>query len=92
MHADIGERTTLCGNDATLLERAKEKLKVWLLKQRLCWAFWVRGVGDNDIKLILIIIQEFKSISNVDLYLGVLEADSHAWEVLLRQSNHSLIW
>jgi hypothetical protein len=69
---DIGKRTTLCGNNATLLESSEKQLEVWLLEQALCWSLWVRRVGNDDIKLILVVIQEFEAISNVNLDLGVL--------------------
>jgi hypothetical protein len=69
---DIGERTTLCGNNATLSESSKEQLKVWLLEQALCWSLWIRRIGDDHIELVLVVVQEFEAVSDVDLDLGVL--------------------
>jgi hypothetical protein len=87
---DRGKHTTLCGNNATLLESSEEEFKVWLLEQALCWSLWVRGVSDDDVKLILVVVQELETISNVDLDLGVLVADGHARQILLRETDDSL--
>jgi len=80
----------LCGDYATLPESSEKQLKVWLLKQALSWSFWVGGVGDDNIKLIFIVVQELEAISNVDLDFGVLVTDSHAWKVLLGETDNSL--
>ena len=69
---DKGERTTLCGNNATFFESSKEQLKVWLLEQALCWSLWVRGIGDDDIELVLIVVQELETVPDMDLDFGVL--------------------
>ena len=69
---DKGERTTLCGNDTTLFESSKEQLKVGLLEQALCRPLRIRGIGDDDIELVLIVVQELEAVSDVDLDLGVL--------------------
>lgn len=79
------------GSDNTaFLESIEEELEVWLLEQSFSWPFWIRRIGDDNVELVLVIIEEFKAISNVDLDLGVLVADGHAWEVLLGQTDDSL--
>jgi hypothetical protein len=60
------------------------------LEQTLSWSLWVRGVGDDDIKGILVVIQELEAISDMYLNLGVLEANRHAREELLREANNGL--
>lgn len=85
-----GERTTLCRDDTTLLEGAEEELEVWLLEERLGWSLWVGGVGDDDIELVLVVVEELESVADVDLDLRVLVADGHAREVLLGETDDSL--
>jgi len=80
----------LCGNNATFLQSTEEQLKVWLLEQALGRSLWVRGVGYDDIELVLVVVQKLESISNVDLDLGVLVADCHSWEVLLGEADDGL--
>lgn len=80
----------MSGNDTSFLESTEEQLEVWLLEQALSWSLWVGGVGDDNIELVLVVIQELESISNVNLNLWVLVADGHAWEVLLGQTDDSL--
>ena len=87
---DIGERTTLSGDNSTFLKSSKEQLKVWFLEQALGWAFWIGRVGNDDVELILVVIQKLEAISNVCLDLWVLVADGHFWEILLRKTDHSL--
>ena len=81
---------TLCSNNAAFFKSFEEQLKVWLLKQALCWSFWIRGVGDYNIKLVLVVVEELEAISDIDLDLGVLIGDGHAWDVLLRKTDNSL--
>lgn len=90
MHANLGECTTLCSDDTSLFEGAIEQLEVWLLEETLCWPFWIRGIGDNDIELIFIVIQKLETITNVDFDLRVLVADGHSRKVFLGKANNSL--
>ena len=90
MHADNGEPTTLSRDDTTLLKSTKEELEVWLLEQSLGWTLWVGRVGDDDIELVLVVVEELESISNVDLDLWVLVADGHSWEKLLGETDNGL--
>ena len=80
----------MCRNNATLLESSKQKLEVWLLEKHLGGSLWVRGVSDDDVELVLVVIKELESISDVDLDLGVLVADGHSWKVLLREADDGL--
>lgn len=78
------------GDNSAFFESSKKQLEVRLLEQALGWALWVGGIGNNDIELVLVVIQKFESISDMCLYLWVLVADGHAWEVLLGKSDDSL--
>lgn len=92
MLLDKGEPTTLSRDDTTLLESTKEELEVWLLEESLGWALWVGRVGDDDIELVLVVVKELESISNVDLDLWVLVRDSHSWEELLGETDDGLVY
>jgi hypothetical protein len=87
---DKEERTTLCSNNSPVLEGTEQQFEVWLLEQALCWSLWVGRIGDDNIKLILVIIQELESISNVSLDLWVLVTDCHAGKVFLGETDHGL--
>jgi hypothetical protein len=83
--------TTLCGDDTTFAEGAIEELKVSLLEEGLSRALWVAGVCDDDVELALLVFEELEAVANDGLGLGVLEADRHAGQVLLRETNDSLV-
>jgi hypothetical protein len=87
---DKGERTTLCSNNSAVLEGTEQQFEVWLLEQALCWSLWVGRIGDDNIKLILVIIQEFESISNMSFDFWVLVTDCHPGKVLLGETDHGL--
>jgi hypothetical protein len=87
---DKGERTTLCSNNSPIHEGTEQQFEVWLLEQALCWSLWVGRIGDNNIKLILVVIQELESISNVSLDLWVLVTDCHAGKIFLGETDHGL--
>jgi hypothetical protein len=78
---------TLGGNDTLLGERLLQQLKVWLLEKSLGWTLWIRRVGDDDIKVVLVFLQELETIANVDSNLWMLEANRHGWKVLLGDFN-----
>lgn len=78
------------GDNTTLLQSTKQKLKVGLLEQRLGGTFWVRGVGDNDVEFVLVVFEKLEPIADVDLALGVLESLGHVGKVLLGETNDSL--
>jgi hypothetical protein len=60
------------------------------LEQTLCWSLWIRRVGNDDIKLILVIIQELESVSNMNLNLRMLITNGHSRKVLLGETDDSL--
>jgi hypothetical protein len=73
------------------LQSSEQKLKIWLLEQRLCRAFRIRRIGNDNIKLILIVFEELEAVSNMDLCLGVVEPNRHMGEILLGKANNSLL-
>lgn len=79
------------GDDTSLPQCAKQELKVRLLEETLGGTFWVTAVGDDDIKLSLPVLEELEAIADVGLDSRVLEPNRHAWEVLLAQSDDSLV-
>lgn len=68
-----------------------EELEVTLLEEGLGGAVGVGGVGDDDVELVLVVVEELEAVADVDGGLGVLEADSHAGEVLLGETDDSLV-
>jgi hypothetical protein len=82
--------TTLGSNNTAIAEGLIEELKVGLLEQRLGGTLGVGRVGDNHVECVLILGQELKAIANVDLDLGVVEANSHIGKILLGEANDSL--
>jgi hypothetical protein len=78
-------------DDTTLTESAVQELKVRLLEKSLGRALWVARVGDDNIKLVLLVLEELKAVADNGLSLGVIEANGHAGEVLLRQADDSLV-
>ncbi len=78
------------GDDTSITQSVSEKLKVGLLEEALSGTFGVGAVGDDNIELVLALLQELESIANVDLDVGVLEADAHAGQVLLGDTDDSL--
>lgn len=87
---DKGEPTTLSRDDTTLLKSTEEELEVWLLEQSLGWALWVGRVGNDDIELVLVVVEELESISDVDLDLWVLVGNGHSWKELLGETDDGL--
>jgi hypothetical protein len=81
----------LGGDDAALAESALEELEVGLLEQRLGGALGVGGVGDDDVELVLVVVEELEAVADVDLDVGVLVADGHAGQVLLGKTDDSLV-
>lgn len=80
----------MCGNDTALAERAVEQLEVGLLEERLGRALGVRRVRDDDVKLVLVVVEELEAVADVHLDLGVRVPGGHAGEVLLGQAYDSL--
>lgn len=68
-----------------------EELEVRLLEQALGRAIRVGGVGDDDIKLALLLVEKLEAVANVGLDGRVLVANSHTREVLLGETDDSLV-
>src|SRR4051794_39958131 len=85
------ERTTLGSNNTTLFQGSVEKLKIRFLKQRLCRAFRVAAVGDDDIEFILAVREEFEAVSDMNVDRRVLISDGHAGEVFLADPDNGLV-
>jgi len=80
----------LSGNDTTVAQGGVQQLKVRLLEKRLSRAFGVGAVGDDDVELVDVVLQEFEAVGNVDGDVGVFESDGHAAEVLLGETDDGL--
>jgi hypothetical protein len=83
--------TTLGGDDAALAESALEQLEVGLLEEGLGGALGVGRVGDDDVELVLVVVEELEAIADVHLDLGVLVSDAHAGQVLLAEADDGLV-
>lgn len=83
-------RTTLSGDDAAVPQGVVQKLEVRLLEEALGRALRVGRIGDDDVEGVLIVLEELEAIANVYLGFGVLEADGHAREVLLGETDDGL--
>ena len=79
------------GDDTAFTQSTVQELEVRLLEESFCGTLWVRAVRDDHIKGILVVLQELESVANMDLHLGVVEADAHAWEVLLAKTDDGLV-
>jgi len=83
--------TTLRGNHTTFSQSVIQQLKIRFLEERLCGSFRVRGIGNDDIKLVFLVLEEFESIADVHFDGGVLEANRHARQVFLGQANDGFV-
>jgi hypothetical protein len=81
----------LSSNDTALTKSVVEELEVALLEESLSGTIRVRGVGDDDVELVLVVVEELEAITNVGLGLGVVEATGHGREVLLGETDDSLV-
>jgi hypothetical protein len=81
----------LSSNDTALTKSIVEELEVALLEESLSGTIRVRGVGDDDVELVLVVVEELEAITNVGLGLGVVEATGHGREVLLGETDDSLV-
>ena len=79
------------GDDAALTKGALEELEVGLLEEGLGGALGVGGVGDDDVELVLVVVEELEAVADVHLDLGVLVSDAHAGQVLLAKTDNSLV-
>jgi hypothetical protein len=78
-------------NDTSLAESAAQQLKVWLLEESLGRSLRVGGVGDDDIELVLLVLEELEAVADNGLGLGVVEANGHAGKVFLGKTNDGLV-
>jgi hypothetical protein len=85
------EHTTLSGNDTALTKSVVEELEVALLEESLGGTIGIGGVGDDDVELVLVVVEELEAIADVSLGLGVVEATGHGGEVLLGETDDSLV-
>lgn len=85
------QRTTLGGDDTAFAQRIVKKLKVGLLEEGLGGTLGVGGVGDDNIELVLVVLEELEAVADVLPGLGVLEADAHAGQVLLGDTDDGLV-
>ena len=83
--------TTLGGDDAALAQGALEELEVGLLEESLGGALGVGGVGDDDVELVLVVVEELEAVADVDLDVGVLVSNAHARQVLLAETDDGLV-
>lgn len=80
----------MSGNDTAFTQGVEQQLEIGFLEQGLCWSFWVRTVSDDDVKFVLAVCEELESIGHVHLYIRVLEADAHSWEVFFGDADDGL--
>lgn len=76
-HACDGLRghTTLGRDHTTLAQCTVQQLEVRFLEERLGRPFWIAGVGDDDVELVLPVREEFEAVADMYLDRWVLEAD-----------------
>jgi hypothetical protein len=82
---------TLSGEDTLFGKSVLQELEEISTKERLSGTIGIRGVSDDDIILVGLVLQEFETITNVDVDLGVLKANRHVGEVLLGNTRDGLI-
>jgi hypothetical protein len=89
--AKIKWLTTLSTNHTSLPQRIAQQLKVRFLEQALGGAIWIARVGNNDIKLILVRLEELEPIAHVHGSIACAEPGGHARQVLLGQADDGLV-
>ena len=89
---DKGTGTTTLGSDNTAVtEGVVQELEVRLLEEALSGTLGVGAVSDDNIELVLAGLEELEAVTDVSLSVGVLEANAHAGEVLLGDTDDGLI-
>jgi hypothetical protein len=81
----------LSGDHTAVTKGVVEELEVWFLEKTFSWPFWIGRVRDDNIERVLVVLKEFKTISDVYFDSRVLESDSHGGQVFLRKTNDGLI-
>lgn len=79
------------GDNAAIAQGRLEELEVGLLEEALGGTLGVRAVSDDNIELVLAVLEELEAVTNVGVSVGVLEANGHAREVLLGDTDDSLV-
>ena len=77
-------------NNTAFTQSAIQQLKIRLLEERLGWSLRVGAVGDDDVEFVLVVCKKLEAVADVDLDVGVLEADAHAGEVFLGDADDGL--
>ena len=81
----------MSSNNTALAQGIVQKLEVGLLEKSLGGTLGVGGVSDDNIELVLVVLEELETITNVGGGVGVLEANGHARQVLLGETDDSLV-
>lgn len=80
------------GSDDTSLAKGRlQQLEVRLLEEGLGGTLRVGAVSDDNIELVLAVLEELEAVTNVGVGVGVLEANGHAGQVLLGNTDDSLV-
>jgi len=82
---------TLSRDDSVVSKSVLHELKETLLEQGLGRSNRVRRVSDDHIKGVDLVLQVRETVTNVDVDVGVLEANSHVGQVLLGNTGNSLV-
>lgn len=81
----------LRSEDAVLSERLLDVGEVGLIEELGRWACGVGGIGDDHVELVLVLLDELETVTNVDLNAGVLISDRRVGQVLLSSVDYDLI-
>ena len=81
---DTKRHTTLSSNHTARPESIIKQLEVGFLEEALRGTFRVGGIRNDDVERVLVVIQEFEAVADMDPGLRVLEAFCHAGQILLR--------
>lgn len=88
---EVDPQALSLGRDrTTFLKSFLEELEVRRLEESLGGTDRVRGVGDDNVVLVLVLGKELETVTNVNFNSGVFVAVRHEGEPLLRDSDDSL--
>lgn len=82
---------TLSREDTLFGKSVLQKLEEIRTKERFSGTIGIRGISDNNIVLVDLILQELETITDVDLDLGVFETNGHVGKVLLGDTRNGFI-
>ncbi len=82
---------SLAADDATGTQSFVQSLVVGLFVKSHCRSLWIRAVGDDDVKLVLVFHHVFVTVSKKQLELGTIEATSQQGQMLLCHLDDLLI-